>query len=357
MTTKSRKTGKLARWSALLLLLPLLTACNLGLGKTGGNAAGIDPPPADIEQAMLSNVEESAWAAGNDRITVYLLDRNGYLAPMSLREEPTASQSSAIAERAIGWMTVNKQLASQLPPGFTAVLPEGTKVSAVTENTPERTISVDFKAPFPGIAASRERKVIEALVWTLTELPGIDKVELSVGGKPIRSLPSSGLPVDIVLTRGMGINLEKAKNVEPSHAMGVTLYFSSQSAEGEGYFVPVTRLIKRQADSAKAALEQLILGPRDTQALHATLAPGMAIEKLSLLADTVNVSLQDDSQISQSPVPAMMMESLVLTLTEATGAPQVSVVMNGDDSLIDSEQRSYSRPVSRPLYVNPTPQY
>ncbi|TVX97313.1 GerMN domain-containing protein [Cohnella terricola] len=352
MRTKWLQGRRTRKWLLLALLFPALSACSLGKPADRSSSASIDPPPLNLEEAWMQDSAESTTMNGNDMVTVYLMDRNGYLAPMSLREEGSLSATTSSAEKAIAWMTVNKQLADQLPPGFTAVLPEGTKVSSVTENKAERTISVDFTAPFPGIAASRERKVIEALVWTLTELPGIDKVMLSVGGKPIRSLPSSGLPVDTVLTRGLGINVEKAKDVQPTYSMGVTLYFSSQTAEGEGYFVPVTRLINRQADPAKAALEQLIIGPQNVKTLKPVLAPNLAVEKLSLLADTVNVALKDDDLTPKSPVSSDMMEALVLTLTEATGAPQVSVVMNGDDSFTDSADRSYERPVIRPAYVN-----
>ncbi|MFC4600444.1 GerMN domain-containing protein [Cohnella hongkongensis] len=354
MRTRSHRLAKLRKWGLLLLVVPLLSACSMWGGSREDDAAGerIDPPPADLEQAWLQGAEESAVADAGEMITVYLLDRNGYLAPMSLRADRETSAPVESAEKAIAWMTANKQLADQLPPGFVAVLPEGTRVAAVTENAAEQTISVDFAAPFPGIAASRERKVIEALVWTLTELPGIEKVKLSIGGKPIRSMPSSGLPVDTVLTRGLGINLEKIKDIQPTYAMGVTLYFASQSAEGEGYFVPVTRLVHRQEDAAKAALEQLIAGPQDTKSLRAVMAPDMSIEKLVRMADTVNVNLKDSSGMPKSEVPSSMMEALVLTLTEAADLPQVRVVMNGDDSFLDSDNRTYDRPVTRPLYIN-----
>jgi germination protein M len=344
--------NKRRRWVVLLLLLPLLSACSLSPSPRSNKAgtASIDPPPSSVEQAMIKDTVTAQHTGGTDVVTVYLLDRNGYLAPMSLRMDTEQSSSRSAAEKAIAWMTVNKQLADQLPPGFKAVLPQGTKVNSVTEN--KGTISIDFAAPFPEIIAAQERKVLEALVWTLTELPGINKVRLSVAGKPLQSLASSGLPIDQVLTRGVGINLETAQGVQINRSMAVTLYFSSQSADGEGYFVPVTRLINRQPDPAKAALEQLILGPQNSKALNPVLTSDMTIEKLSQMADTVNVSLQDAGWVPKSPVPSEMMEALVLTLTEATGAPQVRVAMNGDDSLVDSNDRTYDHPVTRPMNIN-----
>ncbi|MCD9022757.1 GerMN domain-containing protein [Cohnella silvisoli] len=352
MRKMSYRNKWLMRWGALLLLLPLLSACGRGPGTAKDETASIDPPPSSVEQTMLNDTVTAHDTKATDVVTVYLLDRNGYLAPISMRMDAEQSSPRSSAEEAITWMTANEQLADQLPPGFTAVLPAGTKVSSVTENKSEGSISIDFAAPFPSSIASQERKVLEALVWTLTEIPGIDKVKLSAAGKPLTSLTSSGLPIDQVLTRGVGINLETGQGVQVNRSMAVTLYFSAQSAEGEGYFVPVTRLINRQANPAKAALEQLILGPQKSKALKPVLTSDMTIEKLTQMADTVSVSLQDAGWMPQSPVPSEMMEALVLTLSEATGMPQVRVVMNGDDSLVDSDNRSYDHPVIRPTSIN-----
>ncbi|WP_373231418.1 GerMN domain-containing protein [Cohnella sp.] len=351
MRSGTYRNKKSNRWGALLLLLPLLSACSEVPNPSQKGSLQIDPPPSALEQAMIEGTLSTAMSDGSDMITVYLLDRNGYLAPMSLRVEGDQTSTQATAEKAIHWMTVNNKQADQLPPGFKAILPEGTKLASVSENKAEQTIAVDFATPLPAILASQEQKVLEALVWTLTELPGINKVKLSVAGQPLRSFPASGLPVDQVLTRGVGINLEAEKGVQINRSMAVTLYFSAQSSDGEGYFVPVTRLINRQADIAKAALEQLILGPQNSK-LSSVLSKGMSIEQLSQMADTINVSLRDTQRKPEAAVPAEMMEALVLTLTEATDTPQVRVVLNGDDSLVDSDKNSYEYPVTRPTPIN-----
>lgn len=343
----------LRRWGVLLLLLPLLSACSQLSDSSKEGSPAIDPPPSALEEAMINNAQATTMSQVSDVVTVYLLDRNGYLAPMSLRAEgDQPSTPAATAERALHWMTVNSKHAEQLPQGFKAVLPEGMKLASVSENKAEHTLTVDFSSPLPAINASQERKVLEALVWTLTELPGIDKVMLTMAGQPISSFSASGLPVDRVLTRGVGINLEAEEGVQINRSMAVTLYFSAQTADGEGYFVPVTRLINRQADAAQAALEQLIIGPQNSNILNPVLPKGMSIEQLSQMADTINVSLRDSELQSEAAVPAAMMDALVFTLTEATNAPQVRVVLNGDDTLIDSDKRSYEYPVTRSTPIN-----
>ncbi|MBO9598260.1 MAG: GerMN domain-containing protein [Cohnella sp.] len=339
--------------ASVLLLLPLIAACTQN-GSNDGQQAAIDPPPTDIENTML---QEAGGAADNasaslDQLTVYLMDRNGYLAPMTLGVNLTGESTGEVAEEALAWMTSDKKLEGQLPEGFKAILPAGLKVEGINVDETAGLMNIDFAGPMPGMIAADERHLLEAIVWTMTELPGINKVKLSVDGQPLRNLPSSRMPVYDILTRAIGINVEQAKGVDINRSMAVTLYFSSQSEAGEGYFVPVTRVIERTPDRARAALEQLIKGPSDKTALQPVFQTAMTIEQLSLLADTVNVSLKDQDLKTKSEVPADMMEALVLTMSEATGAPQVRVVMNGDDSFLDSKDRPYDQPVLRPSIVN-----
>jgi germination protein M len=338
--------------TSVLLLLPLIAACSQN--GNNGQQAVVDPPPSNAEDMMLQEVDGGAEGVSlnNDQLTVYLMDRNGYLAPMTLGVKLNVGSTSDAAKEAISWMTQDDNLKEQLPEGFKAILPAGLKADDVQVDESTGAMTIDFAAPFPGMIAADERHLLEALVWTMTELPGINQVKLTVAGQPLRSLPTSGMPVYDIMTRAIGINVEQAKGVDMNRSMAVTLYFSAQSAAGEGYFVPVTRVIDRSPDRARAALEQLIKGPSDAKKLEPVLKSAMTIEQLNQLADTVNVSLKDDSWQPNANVPAEMMEALVLTLTEATGAPQVRVVMNGDDSFLDSKDRPYVQPVIRPTVVN-----
>ncbi len=338
---------------SVLLLLPLIAACTQ-TGKNQESAQEVDPPPVSVEETMLEAAEGNVDAAAmnKEQLTVYLMDRNGYLAPMTLGVNTDGATPAQEAKDAIAWMTKNEKLKDQLPTGFSAILPAGLKVNDVKVDEAAAAMTIDFSDPLPGMIAADERHALEAIVWTMTELPGIDKVKLTVAGKALRSLPTSGKPVYDVLTRSIGINVEQAKGVDVSRSMAVTLYFSAQSAGGEGYLVPVTRIIDRTGDRGKAALEQLIKGPADAKALKPVLAPDMTIEQIGLLADTVNVNLKDAGLKKDAEVPAASMEALVLTLTEATGAPQVRVVMNGNDSFLDAKDRPYDQPVVRPTVVN-----
>lgn len=376
------------KWAAGLLVMLFLASCFSARQDARSETKGaIDPPPAVVEEIMLQLAEEGRAPADGGQIqappasapaqaapaaspspqaaeeitpeemlTVYLLDKNGYLAPMTMRigtEASSASESlEARAEMAIRWLTADPQRKDQLPDGFAAPLPEGMKAESITADLDSGTVSVDFAEPMPAMPAAGERKMIEALVWSMTELPGIDKVKLSAGRQPIRTLPTSGLPVDEVLTRGIGINIEPLRGVHVAEAMAVTVYFPALADNGDGYFVPVTRLVSRTPDRMTAALEALMRGPADPDVLGDVWMSGFELEDLSLRADTVNVALRSKDWTPGEALPAVMLEALVLTMTEAAGAPQVKVAVNGSDTFTDTANRAYDRPVHRPAAVN-----
>lgn len=370
MNRKSGGNAGIGQWGILLLLLfPLLSACSSPtIGKE--QMRSIDPPPAHAEAKMLLQAagieqEEAAVAAFRQpdvnkavpayAVTVFLRDAHGYLAPLTIRlegEEKAATESAqAMAEATIDWLTQDAQRKHRLPEGFEAVLPEQTKVESVRLDPTSATVAVDFAA-LPKLPAKQERQVLEAMVWSLTEIPGLDRVKLTIQGQPIRSLPSSGLPVEEILTRGIGINVEQAQGVNLSRSMGVTLYFAANSPAGEGYFVPITRLVERHPDRARIAIDELIKGPGDPKALQPVFLPGIAIDQLTLTANAAHISLLDEGWTPAEPVPSAMMEALVLTMTESANSPAVKVAINGSDTFLDSDQRTYDRPVHRPTAIN-----
>lgn len=338
---------------AALLLLPLAAGCSLS-SKESPDTAAIDPPPSDVEQQMVAAAADPAMAplsADTDGLTVYLQDRNGFIAPMTLRLTDEESGKSK-EQQALSWMTDGTAASDQLPAGFKPILPKGASIRSVTEDAKTSTVTIDFESAFPSLSANQERKAVEALVWTMTELPGVKQVRFTVDGVPLRELPASKLPIDESMSRAMGINVEQASDLRPTRSMAVTLYFSAKTTDGEGYFVPVTRLIERQPNKNKAALQELIKGPLQSGKLLPVVAPNITLGEIADSDNLLSVSLKDASWEPEMQVPADTIEALVLTMTEVSGDPKVKLAINGSDSFTDTNDQSYAEPISRPIAIN-----
>jgi spore germination protein GerM len=89
------------------------------------------------------------------------------------------------------------------PPAETSAIrfPAGTVVRAV--HVAGRTATVDLGGTIaaPQSGSFAESGEFKALVWTLTSLPGIDAVQVKIGGARVPTLPGGHLELDEPLTR------------------------------------------------------------------------------------------------------------------------------------------------------------
>ena len=283
-------------------------------------------------------------------MTVYLLDENNYLAPVTLRT--TLGEKEQLGKKALEMMVDGGQYADQLPSGFRGVLPKGTEVLGYSEAADKKLATVDFSQTFASYNAGDERKIVEAIAWTLTGMPNVQGVELRLGGAKLDEMPEQAYPLDRPLTRSVGINLEAADGVDYGQSVPVTLYFSSETPDGEMYYVPVTRLINRTDDVAKAAIDQLVLGPLEQSNLIGVMTPDVQVKSVTPQEDTVTVDLTDDGFTEGQPEPADMLQAIVLSVTENMGAAKVQIKLNGKTNILDENNVSYSEPVGRPAAIN-----
>ncbi|EFM09250.1 Lipoprotein LpqB, GerMN domain [Paenibacillus curdlanolyticus YK9] len=354
------KRNRWIRRAALtgVVALPLMTA---GCGVFSNNASKeIDPPPVETQNSPSSTIPQGGGGietgstvdlqTGESQITVYLLDDNGYLAPVTLRT--TLGEKESLGKKALEMMVDGGDYADQLPAGFHGVLPKGTKINGYVESKEKKLATVDFNQSFVNYNAADERKIVEAIAWTITGMPNVQGVELRLEGAKLAEMPEQAYPLDRPLDRTVGINLETAEGVDYSQSSPVTLYFAAETPEGDSYYVPVTRLIDRTDNLVKASVDQLVLGPEDQSNLIGLMTPDVQVKSVQTKDDMVTVELQDDAYEEGQKEPADMMQAIVLSVTENAGASKVLIKLNGKSNFTDENNVSYSQPVSRPTSVN-----
>jgi len=349
------------RAAAGLLAVPLLLS---GCGLFGGQEAGqqIDPPqdvrPEDDggigSQSGSGRSSPETPQAGETAstvtpITVYVKDRGGYLAPVTVNAAARTAEEAGM--RALERMIEGNET-GLLPDGFRGVLPAGTRIEHLAIDRERRTAIVDFAGSFTDYNPQDERRIVEAVTWTLTSLEDVDGVLIHHDGEPLREMPVDGYPLDGPLSRAMGINLELSPGTSYGDSMPVTVYFSAISDDGEPYFVPVTRLVGREEDRTKAALRELIAGPARGAELAGVMTEDVEAVMVAVEGDTALVDLKDDTFEEGQPLPAEMLEAVVLSICENTGADKVQIRVNGTTNIVDTDNRSWAEPVSRPEHVN-----
>ncbi|ANE47129.1 hypothetical protein SY83_13630 [Paenibacillus swuensis] len=337
-----------------LVALPLLTT-GCGLLKSGTTTGQIDPPQGEIltgQDTAVGAVETTDANEMSKGITLYLKDANNYVAPVTLN----VPKVDGIAKMTLAYLVEDGEYKDLLPEGFTAILPKGTQVKELNIDPKSKLATVDFSKEFVNYNAQDERKILEAVTYTLTGFPTIQSVQIRVEGKALTEMPEAATPLDEPLTRGMGINIEKSADLDASelgNSSPVTLYFLGKTEAEETYFVPVTRLVRRTDNMAQAAVQQLIKGPLSSSQLTSVMDPGAQVLQVAQQEGIITVNLSGEIQTPELKVPSETLQSVILSLTENTGASKVQILIDGDKEVSGTDEQSYSKPVTRPAHVNP----
>ncbi|MBO9610098.1 MAG: GerMN domain-containing protein [Paenibacillaceae bacterium] len=350
-----------ARTALLAVVLTAALAvsgCSVFQAKESSKA--IDPPPVDVDtiaddlltqpSAKPTLAQPGAQTIGA-QVTLYFKDANGYVAPVSL----VVPSTEGIAQRALEYMVEDGPSKSMLPKGFTALLPKGTKVNGIDIKGDQKLAIVDFSKQFADYNPQDERKILEAVTWTLTGFPTIDNVQIKLEGKPMDEMPVDGTPIDGSLSRAMGINLELSTGVEISQSTPVTIYYSGKNDAQYSYLVPVTRMVKRTEDIAASVVDQLIRGPLPGKGLAPVLSTDVSLLGISQTEGEglMTVNFSDKLLGTDKKASPNALQAVVMSLTENTGAAKVQIMVGNDVKVTADGSTNYSQPVARPSHINP----
>lgn len=349
--SRFQRKVKMISAAGLITVPVMLTGCGIFPSQT---SEPIDEPPSIIESAMIKSAEGKGDVAQTSQATLYLKDQNGLLAPVSMAM-PTLGDLT-VSESELTALVTGGAYSGYLPEGFSGVLPQGTEVRDVSIDTDNKLAVVEFNSKFTDYQPEEERQILEAITWTLTGNPDVQNVQLWVDGKKLNEMPVNGTPLAQSLTRGMGINLELGSTLS-TNSSPVTVYFTDMSPDGAEYYVPVTRLVEPSNDRITSALNELIKGP-ESDGLDMVLTTGTLLESVVTGEDgIVTVALQDDIFEEGVSVPTALLQSVVMTVADNSGNPdiKVKITLNDQSKVIGEDEQNYGEPVTKPEYINEIP--
>ncbi len=133
---------------------------------------------------------------------IYLLNDNKLLIQTSL-----VSEKNDIIEKAkeiINSLTINTKVKNYLNNNLKQLIPEKTTLLDIQQDND--ILKLNFSKELLNVSPDLEDKMIEALIYSLTELPGINKIMLFVNGDMLLKLPNSNKSLPSILSRDYGIN-------------------------------------------------------------------------------------------------------------------------------------------------------
>ena len=175
--------------------------------------------------------------------SIYLLDDNNYLVKTKvlLDNEKIEDNIKSI----INNLTITNE--SKFPDQLKAIIPKNTKLKTITVDND--LVTLDFSKELLNIDEGLSVKLIEAIVYSITELDNITKVNIEVDSLPLETYPNSNKKITLPLTRDIGINNEYTYNTLDNITKVVIFY--GEDIDSDFYYVPVTKYINNNDNKDK----------------------------------------------------------------------------------------------------------
>ncbi len=209
--------------------------------------------PSTDELDLTGNLNQELSYVDNEIKTneIFLLDSYNYLARTQVVVSETEVEKKAT--ELINILITGGSGEGKVPNGFKAVLPSETKVLSIEYD--DGVLKINFSNELLDVNEKYEEKVIEALVYTLTSIEGVDNIIIYVDGKVLNKLPKTGINLPSTLNRKYGIN--KQYDIKSTKDIcNVTVYYVNKYND-ETYYVPVTKYMNDDREKIKIIVEEL----------------------------------------------------------------------------------------------------
>lgn len=233
-------------------------------------------------EEKIENVTIS-YQSGNT-FPIYLLDKDNLVArtTLAMKETSTIEQAKEI----ITFLTINNSKSAYIPATFEPVIPNNTTLLSI--DIQDQVLKVNFSKEFLNVAKGYEEKMIECLVYSLTELEDIKGVILYVEGNMLQKIPNTATALPSLLTRDIGVNkmynLNSIKNVSKT-----TTYYIAKENDTI-YYVPVTLLENNDNNKIEIVIERLKSNPSLRTNLMSYLNASTELSNYEILEETVYLS-------------------------------------------------------------------
>lgn len=212
-------------------------------------------PSNDENEIELKN-SGVEYTYSNNLNPIYLLDSNDYVARTSIKT--CACDGVERAKDLLEGLIIDGKKSNIIPNGFKSIIPPETQIFDL--QLQEGTLTINFSKELLDINEKYEEKMLEAIIYTLTSIEGIDNVIIQVEGEPLTKLPQSGKQLPTVLDKSYGIN----KIYELTSTKAITSYttYYVSTYNDNYYYVPVTKYINNEnQDKIKVIIEEMSSAP------------------------------------------------------------------------------------------------
>lgn len=243
--------------------------------------------PDNKKEVNLKN-DSIEYTYNNVISTIYLIDSNDYVARTTI---PTCKcEKEDLAKDLVEGLIIGGQKNNIIPNGFRSIIPPDVSIKNI--ELKDKILTIDFSKELLEVNKKDEEKMIEAIIYTLTSIDGIDKVIIKVEGEVLSKLPNSKINLPTVLDKSYGIN----KNYDLTNLNNIisyTTYYTSTYNDTK-YYVPVTKYINsKDNDIVKIIIKELSSSPIYETNLMSYLNTNATLNNYELLGNNLKLNFNE----------------------------------------------------------------
>lgn len=265
------------------------------------------------------SIKEHLSYIKNDEMPIFLIDDKDYVARTSIVK--SSKNINDQIKEIIETLTINSQKSNYIRDGFKPIIPKDTKVLDLKLDN--EILTINFSKEFLNVSKENEDKMIEALIYSLTEIKEIKKIKILVENNNFTTLPNSNKKLPEYLDKNYGINkiysLDSLKETSKT-----TIYYLSKNKDYY-YYVPVTKVSNEKLERVEIIIKELKSTPIYHTNLISYLASSTSMTNYELLESTISLSFNNYiiANLKDDAVLEEVKYSIALSLRDTYGINEV----------------------------------
>lgn len=265
------------------------------------------------------SIKEHLSYIKNDEMPIFLIDNKDYVARTSIVK--SSKNINDQIKEIIETLTINSQKSNYIRDGFKPIIPKDTKVLDLKLDS--EILTINFSKEFLNVSKENEDKMLEALIYSLTEIKEIKKIKILVENNNFTTLPNSNKKLPEYLDKNYGIN--KIYNLDSlKETSKTTIYYLSKNKDYY-YYVPVTKVSNEKLERVEIIIKELKSTPIYHTNLISYLASSTSMTNYELLESTISLSFNNYliANLKDDAVLEEVKYSIALSLRDTYGINKV----------------------------------
>lgn len=259
---------------------------------------------------------------------IYLVDNNNLISRFDILKNN--DNTNDLIKEVINDLTIGTN-SNHIPNNFKKIIPEGTKI--IDFSIDNNLLKINFTKELFNVNENDSEKMIESILYSLTEIDNIDKIMIFVENESLLKIPNTNKTLPNILDRSYGINkiydISNTKNVSK-----ITTYYVNK-LDNISYYTPVTYISNKNNEKIEIIIEQLKSSPTYQTNLVSYLASSTELLSYEILENSVNLSFNNEiMSLNENNIVEEVKYSISLSVRDTYNINET--IFYVDNNLIDA---------------------